>query len=1597
MRTEVGRPNDRTYNFVSDATHFSFAAGNVPATQFAGGVLLFTSNAGNIALGNSNMGAGALSVNASAGSITGAAVLDGASIALSAGTAVGGTPVTVTTGNIGDNVRPGNVQIISGSSSRAGSVQTGSINAGNVSIETVNGNILIGAGGNANIGSGASRAGSVTLLASPGAGSTTGKIQVGDVVATGADLTSLNNSITTGNVDVTGSFNAISRVSVTTQMIDANNVNIDREFFLRPTPAITTGAIGSVRPVKSLLLVGQPLTVNGSVTGAADSSIQLITNGNAGVTVAGPITATGSSFVNVLSRQGFQFSRINAGSTGTVQIDAQNGAIAQTVDGGANGITAQNVNLGTSASISNSADMSNARVDLFGVSNLTVAARERVALDAQGSTLTRLAITKNASLAAGAGSGPFDLANLAAGQTVVLTDVPSNATLSVNSPNSPLDFSLNYAGGGITLAGAGIVTSGSNVALSSSGPFNGTTGGIRTGGPTGGGAVNVSAGAAITTGAINTTPTGTGTGGPISVSTACSVCNIVVSGDLQTGVSGGSITLNAGFGGSISRAGTFAISSPSTVTAIAGDGDIGSSGAPLLITTPNAVLSARAPNTAGRGLVFATLSGTTALDLRADNGFNVSSSAAFNTLTLNTKGSGTGTPTAGTLNLAAAGQSYAFARPAVDTFGAPVTNTFQVITAAGASPATNATFNALDGDLLVAGGASLTSPNLSLGTLGGTGDVKLQGNAASPLTLSNTTQSFRGPRDLLITGNVNVAGTNQTLSAQRDMTVQARDGRVAITGSVQDISTTTGTMSFLGGSGADESVSVSAGTRQRIFTPANQGGNAVFRAGAGDRSNVTVAFTGPDLIGEEQVIEVAGNVQIAGGAGVNSNATITVATGDQVIRAGNNSDPSNVNIGNIAMTGGSGAGSVARVANTGAGNQQVGEARCNAGVQGCPDFSYLSRNVTVQGGGGIGSLAEIVATGPQHIFSRSGTLSVIGGSGASATAKVESTSAVEQEIGLATYLSRPRYQMAGLVIQGGTGAGAAASVTSPNAQRITASTTITLAGGTGTASSATLTGAAQDIRFGNMTLTAGAANNANALVQSAGAQNIDPGNLSLTGGGGAGATATAQILAGGTQTIGFANAVTLNGGAGADSIARINTPGTQTLSFNSLTLSGGSASGAFAKVDAGGVQSLSGGAVTLNAAGNNATSVANAGAGIEGHSQTLSNGAIALNGGAGVAGSPSDAVIRNLSGSQLVRGSSVTLTGGNHDSTTGILNVGDGTQTVTGTVGISLASDTLAAAQASAPVLIQNTPATVQTVSASSGGIILNNTGAGTVGITSAGSQIFDSRFVGVTTAAGATGNALLTATGTQWIHTANPTGAVQPSVRVAALGSGKASIESGTTQLIEVDYPEVMAPGASRRADLVVGDTGANGTSLVQAVDQSVFAGSITVQSGSGPGSLSKLGATGTQYLSTLPGGISVLSGSGAGSAATIDPTLQSLVANGTIFITGAGGPASILAAGPQTITITNGALNMLGTGPNAQATLVTTSPTQNILASGGRTIGPFASIGAGSATAALTPGGGTANELVRTQETQGQTLRDTEISEDERDRLKRGGQMCR
>ena len=300
---------------------------------------------------------------------------------------------------------------------------------------------------------------------------------------------------------------------------------------------------------------------------------------------------------------------------------------------------------------------------------------------------------------------------------------------------------------------------------------------------------------------------------------------------------------------------------------------------------------------------------------------------------------------------------------------------------------------------------------------------------------------------------------------------------------------------------------------------------------------------------------------------------------------------------------------------------------------------------------------------------------------------------------------------------------------------------------------------------------------------------------------------------------------------------------------------------------------------------------------------------------------------------------------------TASIDATSGTQTISGpSASTALPGQSASSGSAKGGVRVQ--------VSGAGGTARIANTGGG---------QTIIGAFLDINTSAN--GTAAVTAAGDQLIHTTNggASGGVG-SLRVAAVGGGGATLSSGANQLLQIDYPEQMQ--SARDGRITVGAAGATGTSTISAVNQDVFARSITINGGAAGGAISKIGVTGTQNISLVSAanggptaGITLQGGAGVNAKALIDPVQQNILSNGIISITGGSGfgaAAGILATGDQTILATAPAVQDSivlrgGTGANAFAAISTSGLIQRIGTSGG--ISLFAGGGA-NADAVFTVG---------------------------------------
>jgi filamentous hemagglutinin family protein len=1462
-----------------------------------------------------------------------------------------------TTGAIGTAAKPvSSVSISTTSTSAGGNIQTGAVEADSLTL-SARGNVTVGGGSlptdqaNPIINAVNTDAATINLSSQ-----TSGVTVNGALNAAAVTLTSPT-AINTGNINPAAlAPTSISLVAtsggtaINTGSLDGKTIQtLSGCLFCAPGDININGAIGAgpTKPTlvsifannsNSVVIAGNVTldpAVLGSVFLGAGTTLTAAAGGSLGAVTAGDGSSITLNAGNAAIATPFQFTQVDAGATGSVTVNAPAGIIQTLATSSGGGITGATVNLSATSGGSTITGPAGP-LTLRETSNLTLNAGGSLNVDRTGASgaplLTNLDVTRSDNTAA------VSLTGFAAGQAVTIANDTLGGGASVdvvNTSTTPLKFSYrntDATNGNLTVTGTGIATKGGSVILSTT--------------------------QNLTTGAIDT-KSGSGTVPDGSIDLRAGQ-TLSLSGTVNAGAS----TI-FGQGASITRTPSGQVMSTNRVTLDAFNGNIGvnTAGGEVPVTSPITSLTAGGASPTG-GDVFAALTGTADLTINANNGFTVSSTVPLAALDITTQGSGIGAVSLTTTGA----QSFGFARSGATLRVNGVTST---------TPLTSLSLSVPNGNLTIKGGMAADALTLAAsGTLPANGTLTLDGSS-SALTLSNASQSFSGnavtiqgnvtasatasqssfafnnlgvtgtgalssvgSQNINAFGNVNfttlggpisISAANQNINAFGNLDFTAQGGAVNVTGANQVVSVSGGSsiMTLQGGAAAGQSVTFTGTSAQTIQTPDNTTSVINVLAGSGTDAAAKIIYSGTGT----QTVQ-GGQIVLTGGSATGASALISTATGAQLVRA--NTD--------IKLTGGTASGADARIENTSTNQQRVGESEFTPF---CCTNPYQTDNVILQGG--TGAEAAIVASGLQKIQANNG-VKVLGGSGAAGGARIENTSAAaEQRIGCNS--SSPTFEFCSstldtLDVIAGT-SGATAQILAAGTQRLRGTSNLTMTGNasdSGLAKIAT-TGSTQSVVFfGTDAILAGAGIGSDATIVSAGTQDLQFGTLSLTGGGTAG---------------------------GNTAVARISSIGNQNLSFSSLSLTAGAGGGSFAKIDSGGSQQLSGGNVTLTAKGTDVAPISSVSAIIEGQNQNISTfGVMTLTGGSGTSGNTSDAVIRNTAGTQFVGASSILMNGGHTFTTAGILNQGSGTQTVNASGGITMQSDPLpptgtGPAHADAFVLIQNTPATDQFINA---GLSLTNSGLGTVAVTTpakqtiiannggisistlspdvnsvttvsaGGDQLIRARFVDVQTGAGSTGNASLAATGNQWIHTTSGTSSSSGnSMRVAALGYGTASVTAGASQLLELDYLEQMQGGAG--GNLTVGDVNAVGTSLVQAVDQSLFARSIVIQGGSGTGSLSKLSASNTQTITTLLGGISVNGGSGDNSLATIDPLIQTILVNGPVSLFGGSGvnaDASIVSAGTQSILTTNGDVTLEGgTGADADA-FISSAGAQAILASG-------------------------------------------------------------
>ncbi|HNE42079.1 MAG TPA: filamentous hemagglutinin N-terminal domain-containing protein [Rhodocyclaceae bacterium] len=1338
----------------------------------------------------------------------------------------------ITTSTIGTSSQAaGDVTFTAGNGYGGGSIQTGAIDARAVDF-TADHDIVIGST-EVPLAINANNPGALSVSLSAGHSFfsvDTTSVVVGDLNAADVFLQAgayyRNGVVRAGDINATAPAPANVEIrgdySITTGSLDANAITIGGQCCLT-YPAVSTGAVGSNHPGSSVSIWGSSVNIGGPITldtagtgqslylqaysgdltvggainmgagsldlrasgnntlggvlnlgvGTGTVSTALVTAGDT-ISLGGAVTAENGSTLTFSMGSGtnpFNFTRIDAGVNGTISVSAPAGIWQQQSLASGGGILAGTVSLSASGP-SGFIDGLFGVVDLREATSITLDIGDSSDIFLSGASgakeLTNLDITrrKSGGFFSLSDGGPFgvELSNVSGPQTLTISAMTGGVNVGLsNGASGALNFRyVNADSVNPGVFGTGITTNGGFAKLQS---VSGTvdTGTINTLGAAGDGAVLIQAATGIT-----------------------------VSNAVNAGASSISLTVD---GGSITKAGSGSLTA-SSVDASASSGNIGASGNALPIAAESVSLFA-SKSTFG-GDVFASLTGTTSLDLSAQNGFTVTDSVDLQNLSLTTYGTGSGATSLTTTG----NQTFTFARSGTQLDIGAMNST---------TPLASVAVTVNSGDIRVVGAGSGTNVIDALSLyLYANGNLTLDG-IGNALLLVSDSQTFQASNNLLVTGRATLTSiggqTFNTFCCSGDIQFAASGGNIVATAATQTFNSGRDII-FAGGATGSESVSVSATGNQSLY--ANR--DITLLGGAGDSSSVTLQVTG---VGNQylqsfgsmvfaagtgafssvnvvqsgsgtQTMRSYGNVTMAGGGGVGkSDSSVLVSTsggGQQWIYAN----------GAMSFSGGAGDNGFVKVANTGGGIQRVGYSYC---------CDLPTDSINLSGGDGANSYVEFFATGRQFVETNGGTLSLAGGIGSGSFVRIQTTDTVSggthlsnaaQVIGYSfTYDCCSGNQFSTISLQGGSGTGAFAEILSAGSQRIAANTSMLVTGGSANGSYAKVAALSQDIRTGNTTLAAGTGDAADALIVATGTasdvpvayyyqqsintlQYLDLGNLTLTGAGTAGVNvASAKITSGYTQFV-DAGTTLLTAGAGPASVAEITAPNAQYLRFGNTVLTGGSGVGSRARIESGASQELFGGSLTLlggSAAGTQALVKAASG-------QTIDIGNLTMTGGTGNAGAGNDAsaLIVNVAGAQSIDGSNFSLNSGADFAAAVIQNLGTSQTLFSGNLTIGTTAGTNSAATVGGLYAgVTNSGSGAQTLQAST--VSINNANApGTIGVLSGTSQTLTA-FGNVNVQSSGTGTtAKIATTGGNQIVGASGTVTVQ-----VTAGDGLAAIDAVT------------------------------------------------------------------------------------------------------------------------------------------------------------------------------------------------------------------------
>lgn len=963
------------------------------------------------------------------------------------------------------------------------------------------------------------------------------------------------------------------------------------------------------------------------------------------------------------------------------------------------------------------------------------------------------------------------------------------------------------------------------------------------------------------------------------------------------------------------------------------------------------------------------ISYASSLSVNAKDSINISQGAGvLSSLALTTTGSGSGTLSISDANFS----------------GLSLVRNAGNLELSGLNPVQLASFSltALDGSIFVTSDISnVNALTLDAGySLNSPADLVIQASGGARAVSANT-YSLKAGRDVLITAgsavgeNVSVTqlGTigDINIAAGRDLKVTADGGSAlvshAATGWTQylnaghDLRVTGGSAGITGASAA-----ITTSGYQRI----SLGNDLVIQAGSADGAlakieanqsqyeygsginNLSVLGGGNNasasLAGASQnFTNVYGMVSVEGGSGTNSSARIEATAGSQdigsyyystvdqvLVQGGTGTDAtaairasSTQNVhsdGDIKVLGGSAAGANAEILSA-ASSQTIGSSYTY--------YSIATRDILVQAGSG--GTARIKAGGSQNIQG-GGVISVLGGSTAGMSAAIETTGS--QTIGNSSnYYNDPT---GNILVQGGTGSDAFASLKAGATQNINTGGTLSVLGNSGTGAFAEILSTAGGQTIGSTSINSNDATDAIlvqassggiARIQAQGNQSLmTGGDLSVIGGSAANMTAAIESIAGSQnigdtylysndpsgavlvqagstsgsaawikaatgQNINAGGSITLTGGPASAFAEMSTTTGTQTIgNVNStssydqtdgITLTGGTAAGSYARIATGGTQYLYSSADVTLVGGVGGDSGAQL---LAGTGQYLTAyGKLGMTGGNGSGTGLQATAIRNsTSGDQTLNVTGdITVTGGSGVADTWIYQVGSGVQSISAGGKLTLISPS---ATPNVNVTSMEAFGSAQTISVG-GSLTVDNQAGWITYISSSGTQTINAEALAVSlsSTSGANPFAGLSASGDQAITLRGDEATVGTAtlsvVNLSSATGSTAAVTSGGNQTILMNYDA---------AGLVsIGDASGQGLAKISAAGNlTLVAGQVLLQGGATAGSDAKLLAgdqppnapTGTMLISSLYGPVELKGGAAGG--AYIDPAQLDVVSNGSV-----------------------------------------------------------------------------------------------------------------